>query len=321
MLNTAAYEAADRQRTGEQEAAHDIRTHTHPTPRPRPAPSDPARMPAMTRDTKLALILGFALLLIVGLVISDHFAEGPDELIATPGTTLAGATPITRPGDTGETIPLPTSRTPLDRAVATPEIILDGNPSGTTRPDGIETIRPGWVTRALDEARKLQAPPTAAAIDEHTTRGAKGDGDTEPPVLVTPKRQQVREHVVQPGETLWAIAERYYGDGFLHTQLAAANASVVSADGQLARGVTLRIPPRAALAEKPNAPEPSSSPTPARTGEIVAYTVQQGDVLGTISAKLLGTSRRWQEILELNRDKLDAPEDLRAGMVLVIPAD
>ena len=34
----------------------------------------------------------------------------------------------------------------------------------------------------------------------------------------------------------------------------------------------------------------------------------------------LGTSRRWREIYELNRDRIDDPDHVPAGTVLVLPS-
>ncbi len=45
-----------------------------------------------------------------------------------------------------------------------------------------------------------------------------------------------------------------------------------------------------------------------------------GDVLSTISSNKLGTARRWEEILELNKDQLSDEYGLRPGMVLKLPA-
>ena len=35
---------------------------------------------------------------------------------------------------------------------------------------------------------------------------------------------------------------------------------------------------------------------------------------------MLGNGHRWRELLELNKDKLTAPEDLKVGMELRLPA-
>lgn len=46
------------------------------------------------------------------------------------------------------------------------------------------------------------------------------------------------------------------------------------------------------------------------------YTVQAGDTLGLIARKVYGSSRRWQRLYELNRDRLSRPSALRVGQQL-----
>jgi LysM repeat protein len=50
------------------------------------------------------------------------------------------------------------------------------------------------------------------------------------------------------------------------------------------------------------------------------YTVKDHDTLSSISQALYGTRSRWQDIYNLNRDKLSSPESLHAGQVLNLPA-
>ena len=46
--------------------------------------------------------------------------------------------------------------------------------------------------------------------------------------------------------------------------------------------------------------------------------MKRGDTLGDISKRTLGTSKRWEDILELN--KLEDEDDLKPGAVLKLPA-
>ncbi len=49
------------------------------------------------------------------------------------------------------------------------------------------------------------------------------------------------------------------------------------------------------------------------------YKVVSGDTLSAISRKVYGTTSRWREIFEANRDILRSPNDLRVGQLLKIP--
>jgi LysM repeat protein len=49
------------------------------------------------------------------------------------------------------------------------------------------------------------------------------------------------------------------------------------------------------------------------------YVVRSGDTLSGIASRLLGSTHRYEEIFEANRHQLNSPDDLKLGMVLVIP--
>lgn len=59
---------------------------------------------------------------------------------------------------------------------------------------------------------------------------------------------------------------------------------------------------------------PTESPSGAGT-----YVVQPGDTLGTISRKVYGTSSRYMEIYNANRDQLSSPNRVTVGQTLIIP--
>lgn len=49
------------------------------------------------------------------------------------------------------------------------------------------------------------------------------------------------------------------------------------------------------------------------------HTVRSGETLSEISIRYLGTSRKYREIFNINRDQLRSPNDIREGMKLRIP--
>lgn len=55
--------------------------------------------------------------------------------------------------------------------------------------------------------------------------------------------------------------------------------------------------------------------------QIRVHTVRAGETLSEISIRYLGTSRRYREIFDINRDRLRSPNDIREGMQLRIPVD
>jgi len=63
----------------------------------------------------------------------------------------------------------------------------------------------------------------------------------------------------------------------------------------------------------------SMDESPAANDSGQKYTVQSGDTLAKISIKFYGTSARYLDIYEANRDKLASPSSLEVGQELVIP--
>ncbi len=51
-----------------------------------------------------------------------------------------------------------------------------------------------------------------------------------------------REHVVEPGDTLWAIAGQHYGNGSAHSLIVRANPAAISDPDVIVPGQVLKIP-------------------------------------------------------------------------------
>jgi nucleoid-associated protein YgaU len=52
---------------------------------------------------------------------------------------------------------------------------------------------------------------------------------------------------------------------------------------------------------------------------VTTYVIQRGDLLSTISKKFYGTTGKWREIYEANRDVISNPDVLSVGTEIVIP--
>ena len=112
-------------------------------------------------------------------------------------------------------------------------------------------------------------------------------------------------HVVRPGDDLWSLAERYYGDGREWRKIAAANPTVLTGGpDRLQVGWRLQIPD---LDE----------------GHIHvtghAVTVHRGETLSSIAERELGSASRWTDLFHANRAQLQDPDELGVGMRLVPP--
>ncbi|MFM7807541.1 MAG: LysM peptidoglycan-binding domain-containing protein, partial [Planctomycetota bacterium] len=276
----------------------------------------------MTRENKLALVVGFGLLLFVGILVSDHFSAAHRQDKAD----LAVAR------QTRERAPGPVSIAPMPAAVATANADVKPEPMATMGGDAVPASR-GVVPIASDA--RASRPTSVVEVAEPTrapvSASAKGDArrqETEPGVKMRP---------IGEGESLYSICKQEYGDGSLAEALARYNKSAVPDPKRIRKGVTIRIPPAETLrgGRSPRASaevartdvpalaasdvvsvasrEPAGasrnidvidSPTTAAKSEasppIVAsertYVVKKGDTLALIAQRELGSKARWKEI-------------------------
>lgn len=260
----------------------------------------------MTRENKLALVVGFALILFVGILISDHLSssqtlesanlsDGIRDPLAhaqadRPGLIVLSNTGQVAPGNAADTA----SAAPSERDSAGDD--ANAIYMGNTRP------RP-------------EAGPEIIGLDE-TMTGAL----------------PFTYHQVRRGETLASICRAQFGDPSLASELAAYNG--IDNPNSVNAGRRLRLPKKADVLIRggqpltvPVASQPT--PTPAATKPqpeqqpaaptYATYTIKKGDVLSKLAQDLLGTTRRMNELLELNRDVIKNPDRLIPGTEIRVP--
>lgn len=290
----------------------------------------------MTREHKLALIVGFALVLAVAVLISDHFSGASR---ATGGTIIADA-PIragsgTDQGQVGGrevAFDLPAARliegTPTPGAPADAPIteLAENSGGGTSVLEDLANS----VRTALNDLGHGHTPPSAIQTEVlEMGKPLNGEERAKSPVSDIDPRD-LKRHNVQDKETLWSIAAKYYGDGKHYKELAAFNKGRVGDGGTVHPGVTLLIPTKSALLGGPATPSTTPAPpaTPAGTpktepakkaGGTREYTVKSGDTLGDIAKKELGSAKRWREIVDLNKDVISDPDNVAAGTKIKLP--
>ncbi|MEE9212130.1 MAG: LysM peptidoglycan-binding domain-containing protein [Phycisphaeraceae bacterium] len=259
----------------------------------------------MTRETKVGLLVGMGVILLIGIIVSDHLAvvneQTPADLVdyAPQAQPSVGAVNHQLAATTADGALRQREPLPIPGQVRRGEDLVVGEPVVP------ETIIPPAASRttAVDE------PPAAPR-----------EGSAPAPTI----------HYVKNGETLYDIAKRYYGDGNLWRIIARANRDRVSENGRVAVNVRLTVPNISRLATHPDfepvddhgrllatVPGPRGSITTDRGGRFI--TVQPNQTLSELAAQYLGSSQRWPELLEANRDKLSDPTELGAGMTIRIP--
>lgn len=288
----------------------------------------------VTRDSKLALVIAITMILLVGVLISDHMSgaadasfdtpreETPREPVVTPSDPIVQIAPETRAAPRQQETS--GSRSPfedgpveiaqggeanlLDQALdrlrqsETPALIGERDAAETLERSGLfSRIDSGSVTLPPPDQRRVDAPVKQVAEPEAQPSRASGDTGAT----------RWRTHTVVAGDSLYALARTYLGDGNRWREIQMHNEDLLKGGEAIAVGMELRIERvRAAPAAKPARETNSASE---RT-----YVVLPGDALSRIASKLLGSSRRMDEIVALNGLK-DA-DDIKAGQTLRIPA-
>ena len=120
-------------------------------------------------------------------------------------------------------------------------------------------------------------------------------------------------HIVQPGETLWSIAEKYYFSGDNWTDISEANPTV--SPSLIFSGTKLTIPKVSALIPTPKDETPKLIFRDKIEG--TNYTVQIGDNLWNIALRAYGDPYRWVDISKANN--LVNPDLIHSGNFFTIP--
>lgn len=326
----------------------------------------------MTREQKLALIIGFSLILAVGVLISDHLSRAQsDPIVADQAIDQPMIVPRLAdvPPSLGETMrPIPgrdavrmdsiaanepavretlpgmgntysqgeRERSPAGIRVSPRESVAAGRPTETVREETRESPR-------VEESRSLaQAPlkldlfervdgfpvPGTQIIREPDARPSEVASRLTPReiVAVEPKKNEPQpvRHLVSEGESLYSIAEKYYGNGNLWPKLAEANTGRVNEKGHVFKDAEILVPVREGMripSETGRVALTKASETGVPGPRYATYTIQKGDTLSEITQELMGTVRRMDELIELNSDQINDANDIRVGMKLRYPED
>lgn len=215
----------------------------------------------------------------------------------------------------GRTIRLPGLRLPQQAAaplvamllavfIAAPAIVT--LTTGMASADPVTpTSTPTTSTATLTGHQPTRATKEADKSSEHANAAAKsGNRDVV--------------HSVDRNDSLWRLAQRYYGDGMKWKVIAKANADLVGPDGvnYLETGWKLTIPNvpshHHATAHQQ---DHGSAPEPGQT-----YTVKRGDSLSAIADEAYGDSSQWPQVAKANADLLDDPDLINVGWKLDLPA-
>ncbi len=119
----------------------------------------------------------------------------------------------------------------LDRLAADPQALDAHNRTVMNRVTARASTAPSSeLTKAVEAShRVLQTPPKDAVAHALKTEAAVREAEG-------------KTYVVRPGDTLWAIAQRIYGDPYQYKRLFEANPRVLAAPEHIFPGQVLRVP-------------------------------------------------------------------------------
>lgn len=288
---------------------------------------------AVTRELKLALIVGVTLVLGVAVLVSDHLATKRRPTLDTAVAVQPAMTPLPAPIRAPEPMVEPVLA-PVEPVVAqrAPEVTVTEIAITTPGVSGPAGMGPDVPAPKQVEPQPRQVGPKPLLLSKQTS--------PDEPGVAEPKA--VRTYTVVDGDSAYKLARKFLGDGGKWKQIVDANPKVFGAQGQLQIGATLVIPGEPAravlpvreppaLAKAPEAkaetksdPKKSESKVAMETGKRSkttgkAYTVKPGDTLSGIARRELGSSGRAMEIADMNKSVIKDPDTLPLGVSIRLP--
>ena len=218
----------------------------------------------MTRENKLAMVVGFGLLLFVGILLSDHFSAAQRQDTARLSTADRNRD---RPAPPISIAPMPAAGVAIAQQTE-------------TMPTGGADVRQASAVTPISSAPEL-ARATTKPVDPVAPIATKpaAKQESEPGVRLRP---------IAEGETLYAICKKEYGDGSVAGALAKYNQKAVPDPTKLRKGVTLRLPPIEVLkpGAKSNRAQARTEPAPAANTPV--ETIAAADVTAVESKAPVG---------------------------------
>jgi nucleoid-associated protein YgaU len=250
--------------------------------------------PLMTHQLRPGRTVYVGLAKAPGAATGGQTAHKPEEHHAAVPVGTSPPAPQTGQGRRGpkpEVWPVNSSPMP------TPQVAEEAEEEETPEPE--ETVAP-------TPKPKPKATPKVAAAKmpaKKRMRTMKAHHRTAPDSMA----HHGGRYRVFPGDTLWQIARKEYGDPYQWSAIYRANRHKIASPGLIYPGQLLNIPS-----------ERVASAAKHRRGS-ARVVVGHGDTLWDIAAERLGNPYRWQSIYRLNRQAIHDPGRIYPGMVLRLP--
>lgn len=266
----------------------------------------------MTREHKLALIVGFSLVLIVGVLISDHFSPARTQDVSA-GAMSAGTPVKFGSSPDGLRVPAePSSRPVLPETLASHNVANKLPEQPSYQPPAPTTPEPSAPVELVMGSREAETVPDPLRSDFEAAKGAFGErfaagSGSESPELGIPKigpnsvltkpvervvppltpptngkpysSGAMSRYTIQEGDSIYRIAANQYGDGNLWTRVREFNPGKIGSRGELREGIVIELPPKDVLTGQailpPPGVRPQSDPAAPRTAPSQADSPQK----------------------------------------------
>ncbi|MFZ4574456.1 MAG: LysM peptidoglycan-binding domain-containing protein [Phycisphaerales bacterium] len=237
----------------------------------------------MTRELKLALIVGFSVLLVVTVLISDHLSKAQTSKLAVGVSETPAGAPSMRPRE--QLVAEPPAKTDTRLAVAEP------SPTG-----------------------ELPAPGAAPSPVVDRPLVIEQGGRSEPRVLADAIKPGTEEDIIIPNRTGGGVPladTRSVGSGL--EDVSRRTAGSVLPEPEKAKIVPEALTQRDA---KPQVAKPEVTPS---TAPERFHTVAAGENLSKLSRKYYGDPNQWKRIADANPKAVGKNGEVRVGARITIP--
>jgi len=282
----------------------------------------------MTRETKIGLLVGLAFIIVIGILLSDHFTSTMQPHQAALTTTIDGVL-----GSTRTLGPQRQNAAPLEVPSVEPRSIPQ--PETLERRQHVEIGAANRGQRVIDVTEQpiIPSDPAITQIpDVNVTNNAVSEliaKINENPVVIAPEHPAVpaaavvtmKTYTAEAGDTLGKIASKAMGGNTKANRdaILKANAGLAANPNKVVIGDSYKIPTQSTTtAIAPPKPEVKETPTPAASNS-VEYVVKDGDTLTKIAREQCG-STSYAQILEMKKDVLKGdPHKIKINMKLKLP--
>jgi nucleoid-associated protein YgaU len=239
----------------------------------------------------------------------------------SPGGLMNAAGPAATTTESSATPPRPAGTAPAPAAAKGPNANAPTTNAPTTNTAGATNVTPNGAA-AIEPQPGAPVNPApnapAASLVQTPTQKIEAQFLVSREGLEPTATDDLMLYTWKAGDTFKALSQKYYGSNLHVSRL--RNANEGRKEELLAAGEKILVPvaPAAAADRIARSAPKEAAASATWTGGL--YTVSTGDVLGLISQKVYGTSKKWKKIYDANRDVIgENPNALKVGAQLRIP--